>query len=40
MTSEPENSDNEKNSSVDIFSSSFLSDSSQFSTTDFPVTFG
>ena len=50
MTSEPENSDNEKNSSVDIFPSSDLSDwsnspssfqdCSQFSTTDFPVTFG
>lgn len=50
MTSELENSDNEKNSSVDIFSSSDLSDRSnssssfqdcsQFPITDFPVTFG
>ena len=50
MTSELENSDNKKNSSVDIFSSndlsdwsnspSFFQDCSQFSTTDFPVTFG
>ena len=50
MTSELENSENKKNSSVDIFSSndlsdwsncpSFFQDCSQFSTTDFPVTFG
>lgn len=50
MTLKLENSENEKKSSVDIFSSndlsgwsndpSFLSDSSQFSTTDFPVPFG
>ena len=50
MTSELENSDSKKNSSVDIFSSndlsdwsnspSFFQDCSQFSTTDFPVTFG